>query len=183
MNDLPPLQPIPEPAKKPDAKPERGPVLRRSLMVPAAIAAAALIVGGAAGWGFTALATAPTIAEQEKMINSLTAEIVDLDDELEQTSEKLVKARDDLKPERDLKVREAAVESAETSLVEREAAVADVVEREAAVKAREDAAAENARSGDWWIPQVRECLARPGGYRMASATEGSLGRDVSCMSG
>ncbi len=71
----------------------------------------------------------------------------------------------------ELAEREAALEAAEATLAEDKA---EVESRESAVFDRESAA-------DWWILQVRECLARSGADRVATVTEGNLiGRDITC---
>lgn len=121
--------------------------------------------------------------EREKLavqVEDLTRTKEQLNGKVSQYKPAFDKANQLKTQESDLSAREAAVSTRETDAAAKEA---DVASREQAVQAREDAATANRNAGDWWVNGVRECLARPGSYRMASATEGSLGRDVSCMSG
>lgn len=81
--------------------------------------------------------------------------------------------------------REAAVSSRENALTAREnevkAAEAGLDTRQAEVQDRERRAAESLNASDWWVEQVRECLARSGSNRVATVTEGTLlGRDTTC---
>lgn len=81
--------------------------------------------------------------------------------------------------------RETAVSARENALTAREkeadASEASLTTRETAVQDRERKAAENANASDWWVQEVRECLARSGANRVATVTEGSLvGRDTTC---
>lgn len=153
---------------------------RRATFTVPAIAVLGIVVGAG-------VATAISVPQATKATEQATSLSVQLDDSQSRfavVERNLSTAKKDLQSYKSqvhqVEAREERVEVREAELATREAAATEL---ETSVKEREDAAAELARSSDWWIEQVRECLARPGSYRMASATEGSLGRDVSCMSG
>ncbi|MEV7692481.1 hypothetical protein AB0N73_04020 [Microbacterium sp. NPDC089189] len=111
---------------------------------------------------------------------ALNSDIVDLEAEVERYKPAWIDSQRVEARTKALEIRSADVAQMEADMV---TATAELDAREGSLKAREDAIAALANSTDWWIEQIRECLARPGSYRMASATEGALGRDVSCMSG
>lgn len=152
---------------------------QRRWLIPAAAGVTALIVGGVIGWGATSAATSPTLAGQEKTINSLKYEISQQADELERTEKSLDNARDDLAPQREVARRESAVKAAEEDIAAREQAVTDA---EAALAAREGEVAAREDAGEWWVAKVRDCFSRSGGIRSATVTAGGvLDGDSSCI--
>lgn len=153
-----------------------------------AVLMVALLGGGLAGWGITSAAVGPQLAQSQDALAKAEADYeevrADLTAEREDKFEVQRENRALKDGVADVEARAAAITDQETAIAAREAELtardAELTAREQAIKATEEDLASNT---DWWIDRVRECLARPGSYRMASATEGTLGREVSCMSG
>jgi septal ring factor EnvC (AmiA/AmiB activator) len=147
----------------------------------AIVVASTLLVGVVLGSVIGIAATTPATAAHEARADDLQAELAAAEGQISEAEDAKDRAEKTAQAARErMSTLQSTLESRETEVTTAEAALA---EREAAVKAREDAASANADAVDWWIDEVQECLARPGSYRMATVTEGSIGPDTSCMSG
>ncbi len=143
--------------------------------------AAIILAGTTLLCGFAAWANFQEHREDMSTLSDNQTKIGDLEDTVSDLKTRLADAQGDksraenaLADQEDVAAREEAVTTAETS----------VADREAAVQAREDAMkARDAASTNWWAAEAQECLSRGGSYQMATITEGSLGSDVSCMTG